>query len=134
MLFFLRKSWFSVKSQTIANFFRKAGFTHAESVIIDASILSMVEEDDPDDDLPLSSFQRQGNFFEGYVAIDNAITTCQNLTDEDIVESELPNVCDALAAISMLQCYLVTIENNNSTQLSLLNAKKFVLHINFRNF
>jgi hypothetical protein len=84
----LRKAWASVTQQTIANCFRKAGFTCAAdpSSTTDATDSPTSDDDfDDEDDLPLSRLLPDGVLFNEYATVDDAVETCDTPSDDEIV-------------------------------------------------
>lgn len=86
----LANVWNSVKSQTIANCFRKCGFV--ESLVAEASAdPALPSPEEPEDDDRLSNYDcaalPEGVTFQSYVNVDDGVETSGPLTDADIINA-----------------------------------------------
>ncbi|XP_060569621.1 tigger transposable element-derived protein 4-like [Ruditapes philippinarum] len=125
-LYMLKTAWHAVSPQTIANCFRHAGFQQSS-----VSGIEMIE-DDPEDDLPLSTLRRltSGVSFEQYTSADDSVPVCADLNDEEIInnvvsqrqshdetlpddndDDELPSrsgvtICDAMDGLDAVRDFL----------------------------
>ena len=128
-LYFLQQAWNSVTQQTIANCYRHAGFkvtddnSQPDTSADDA-------DDDPLDDIPLARLIGSNISMEDYVSVDDDVPTCDDLSEESIVDdiiaarsttcnadddddeqtdgssAEPPSVDSALAACETLRLFL----------------------------
>lgn len=83
----LQKSWEDVKPETIANCFRKAGFTIQESANVE-----VVEESTPiPEPLEWTTFQEhfkcQETNFDAYLDVDSEVIVAEHPSDEDIINA-----------------------------------------------
>ena len=77
-LFFLRQAWHSVTPETIAHCYARAGFQLTDQVIL--------SNEDPLDDIPLARLIGINVSMDEYVAVDDMMPTCDELTEESIVD------------------------------------------------
>ena len=80
----LQQAWNNVNETTIANCYKKADFKvfdDTDAVDIEADI-----DEDPLDDLPLARLMGSNFTMNDYVSVDNDVPTCEELTDDAIVD------------------------------------------------
>ena len=84
-LYFLQQAWNSVTQQTIANCYRHAGFKVADD---DSQPDTSADDadDDPLDDIPLARLIGSNISMEDYVSVDDDVPTCDDLSEESIVD------------------------------------------------
>jgi hypothetical protein len=92
-------AWTKITQRTIFNCYRHAGFTrHA-----DCTISSTIEDFDEEDDVPLSVWARAINNqlpisveqFDEYACIDDAVATCEEPSDQSIIQNIIANNQDS---------------------------------------
>ncbi|XP_067653231.1 tigger transposable element-derived protein 4-like [Haliotis asinina] len=82
---FLQLAWESVSQTTIRNCFRHAGFVSNTNIdVIDAD-----NEDDPEDDIPLSDLVGRPITLMGYACVDEDLATCDPDSEDSIVDEVL---------------------------------------------
>ena len=82
-LYFLQQAWRSVTQQTIANCYHHAGFKIQDDT---NQTETPIDDEDPLDDLPLARLIGSASTMTEYVAIDDDVPTCEDVTDESIVD------------------------------------------------
>ncbi|XP_026462657.1 tigger transposable element-derived protein 4-like, partial [Ctenocephalides felis] len=136
-------AWNKLQQNTIHNCFRHSGLNKSH----DDSSFQISENEFVEEDVPLSLLLRNRNIdlattpemWEEYVDIDNTLITCEELTDENIIQNindnelfgsdeeeevddKLPTAEEALKAAELLSKFVSSnIENENVT-----NAMSFV--------
>ena len=81
---YLQGAWNNVNETTIPNCYKKAGFKvsdDTDAVDIEADI-----DEDPLDDLPLARLLGSNFMMSNYVGVDDNVPTCEELTDDAIVD------------------------------------------------
>ena len=88
----LKQAWDNVEPKTIQNCFQHANFYHNRPT--NAETKQVSDEDDPEDDIPLSRLSQLGitaTSFQEYASVGDDIPTSENLTDSDIVQEIVNN-------------------------------------------
>ncbi|CAB3228062.1 unnamed protein product [Arctia plantaginis] len=93
----IQDAWTQLKQGTIVNCYKHAGFVRSN---VESTITSNADDFDEEDDVPLSIWARAidkhqlaitNEDFEQYACVDDAVATCEEPSDEKIVENIIAN-------------------------------------------
>ena len=85
---YLQRAWNNVIETTIANCYKKAGFKVSDDT--DAVDIETDIDEDPLDDLPPVRLLGANFTMSDYVGADGNVPTCEELTDDAIVDDSSP--------------------------------------------
>ena len=143
----LNNAWAKVTSATISNCYKHAGFKYPDSVAVTTD-----DEDDIDDDIPLSQLCKiglaSGVNVDDYATVDDNVATSAQMTDDDIVDDIVAsrNVSEAvpsdeeeepvkkkhssaavLSAIDVIAEHLEFLHNSNSAMQKFNEVSNFIM-------
>ncbi|CAF4865563.1 unnamed protein product [Pieris macdunnoughi] len=93
----IQDAWTQLKQDTIFNCYKHAGFVRSN---VDCSVTSNADDFNEEDDVPLSTWVRAidkhqllitNEEFEQYAYVDDAVATCEEPSDENIVVNIIAN-------------------------------------------